>query len=72
MNWGNTIAGDSTFIGNTTGGNTNVSDNLSTNIVVELTDNNTTQDVLITGVSVIGGGRGLFASASGMGTTMVN
>ena len=70
MNWGNTVSGDSTFIGNSTGGNTDVSGNLSTNVVVELTDINKTQDVLITGISVIGGGRGLFASASGMGTVL--
>ncbi len=69
-NWSNSIAGDSTFIGNTDGGTTNISGNLSTNVVVELSDPAKTQDVLITGISILNGGRGLFASASGLNTVM--
>ena len=38
--------------------------------MVEITDPNRTQDVLITGLSVLGGGRGLFVSASGIGTVI--
>ena len=70
LDWSNSIAGDSTFIGNSEGGVTNIGGNQVTNIVIEIDDPNTVQDVLITGISVVGGGRGVFASASGLGSEL--
>ena len=70
LNWSNAVAGDTTFIGNSEGGITNIGGNQSTNIVIEIDDVNTVQDVLITGLSVLGGGRGLFASAAGQGSVL--
>ncbi len=70
LNWTNSLDGDSTFIGNTLDGATNISDNLSNNILIELTNPNQTQDVLITGTSIIGGGRGIFASVAGANTIL--
>jgi hypothetical protein len=69
-NWSNSLEGDSTFIGITDGGTNDISDNLSTNVVLELTDPGREQDVLITDISIIGGGRGVFASAAGIDTVM--
>jgi hypothetical protein len=70
LNWSNSIAGDSTFIGISEGGTTNLSDNQQTNVVIELTDPGKTQDVLITDISIIGGGRAIFGSAAGIGTVL--
>lgn len=69
-NWSNSVDGDSTFIGITEGGINNISDNLSTNVVVELSDPGKVQDLLITDISIIGGGRGIFASAAGINTVL--
>ena len=70
LNWSNSIAGDSTFIGNSEGGATNLGGNLSTNLVLEITDPNTVQDVLVTDLSIVGGGRGILASAGGLGSVL--
>ncbi len=70
VNWSNMITGDSTFVGSSEDGVTNVSGNQNTNLVFTLTNPNQTQDVLVTGISVIGGGRGIFASAAGIDSVM--
>ncbi|WP_157665019.1 right-handed parallel beta-helix repeat-containing protein [Mariniblastus fucicola] len=70
LNWSNSIDGDSTFIGNTTGGSTTLGGNQSTNLVVEINDPGKTQDVLVTGISIVGGGRGVYGSAAGIGTEL--
>ena len=70
VDWSNTQAGDSTFIGITENGVSDLSDNQQTNIAIELNDPGRTQDVLITDLTLIGGGNGIFASASGIGTVL--
>jgi len=70
LNWSNSIAGDSTFIGNSEGGVTNLGNNIATNLVIEITDVNTVQDVLVTDLSIVGGGRGIIASAGGIDSVL--
>ena len=69
-NWSNSQTGDSTLIGNSEGGVSNIGGNQLANIVVELSDPGKVQDVLITDISILGGGRGIFGSAAGIGTVL--
>lgn len=68
--WSNTQSGDRTLISITEGGLSNIGGNRTSNIFVQLTDANLVQDVLITDISTFGGGRGVFASAGGIGSVL--
>jgi len=69
-NWSNSITGDATFVGITEGGITTLGGNQQTNLVIELSDPGKTQDVLVTELSIVGGGRGIFGSAAGIDTVL--
>jgi len=63
-------ADDLTFIGNTEGGVSNITGNLTNNIAVEINEGFRTQDVLITGLTISDGGRGVLASVQGVKSVM--
>ena len=60
-----------TFIGTTEGGISDVSGNrVNANLEFELDGDGLTQDVLVTGLTINDGGRGIIASTNGQNTTM--
>ncbi len=60
-----------TFIGTTEGGVSNVSGNrVGANLEFELDGDGLTQDVLVTGLTINDGGRGIVANTDGQNTTM--
>ena len=68
----NNTDGQNTFIGNADGGVSTISDNgiAGANLQFDLIGDGLTQDILITGLSVDGGGRGIFATSSGSDTIL--
>ena len=62
----NTVAGDSTTIFNTEGSTAQISGNQNTNILLSLTEPGTTQDVLVTGATILDGQRGIVARVAGL------
>ena len=66
--WTNMTAGQRTFIGNTVGGITNISGNgvgAGANLQFDLFAPGVTQDILVTGLSLNDGGRGVFSTVDG-------
>lgn len=68
-NWTDTLSGDSTIIGASTG-NTSVFTGNGTGITLELDNAGLVQDVLLTSSVVNNNGRGIFADVEGIGTVM--
>ena len=71
--WTNLVAGQSTFIGNVGDGVTTISDNgvgAGANLQFDLFADGVTQDVLVTGLSLDNGGRGVFGTVSGQDSVM--
>ena len=68
----NNTAGQNTFVGNFNGGVSTISGNgiAGANLQFDLIGDGLTQDILVTGLSVDNGGRGIFATSSGVNTTM--
>ena len=67
INWTNMNEGDSTRI---TGTASTIADNQNNNLAITIDRNNAVQDVLVTGQTVTGGQRGIFASASGQNSVL--
>ena len=66
INFTNSLEGDSTRISATEGTISNLGGNQNNNLAITLDNPNLTQDVLVTGLTMTGGGqRGLVASATG-------
>jgi|GEM_PF-853445 len=68
-----TTAGQMTFVGNADGGVSTIDGNgvgAGSNLDFRLSENGAQQDILVTGLTLDNGGRGIFASVEGGGTTM--
>ena len=72
-NWSNTLASDTTFIGDGLGGTTTISRNGiagGSNLAIIQTDEDVSQFVTITGLTLDEGGRGIFAESLAAGSTL--
>ena len=71
FNYTNNTPGDRTFIGTTDGGVSSVSGNrVGANLEFELDGDGLTQDILVTGLTINDGGRGIVGETDGQNTVM--